>query len=66
MLMEDYIEGRIKEFEQQIALISKCREKEMHKEYARRNHNLLYMFHKDEALYEFCLTEFKALKDKLA
>jgi len=66
MPMEEYINERIKEFEEQIALISKCREKELNKKYAKRNYNLLYMFHKDEALYEFCLTEFKALKEKLA
>ena len=65
MPMEDYINGRIEEFQKQISLISECREKEMTKKYADRNYNLLYMFHKDEALYEFCLTEFKALKEKL-
>lgn len=59
---EEYLEKKIREFEEKLVLIAACRQEEMNKPHKKRNYRLLYMFHKDEALYHFCLTEFKMLQ----
>lgn len=37
----------------------------MEKPYNKRNYRILYMFHKDEAVYKFCLTEFQELLNNM-
>ena len=59
-----YLEERIKIFEEKISMILECKAKEMDKSYDQRNYKLLYMYHKDEAMYSLCLKEFKLLKEK--
>jgi hypothetical protein len=64
MNIENYLDERIMLFNERLHLIAECRMKEMKKAYDKRNYNLLYMFHKDEATYNFCLEEFESLKKK--
>jgi hypothetical protein len=65
MHMKQHLESRIKHFEEKLSLISACRKKEMEKPYNKRNYRILYMFHKDEAVYKFCLTEFQELLNNM-
>ncbi|HEX9508911.1 MAG TPA: hypothetical protein VF939_00405 [Puia sp.] len=65
MNLESYLEQRMQEFEEQIALIAACRAEEIRKPFASRDFRILYMFHKDEALYTYCLFEFKLLKEMI-
>lgn len=61
----NHIRGRIKNFEENLALIAQCRKKEMEKPYAKRDSKMLYMFHKDEALYKYCLTELHDILNRI-
>lgn len=64
MKLEEYLEERVLHFKERISQISACRQKEMSKPYAKRNHNLLYAFHKDESAYHFCIKELETIKQK--
>jgi CRISPR/Cas system type I-B associated protein Csh2 (Cas7 group RAMP superfamily) len=59
------IRDRMKDFEANLLLVAECRKKEMEKPFNRRNYEVLYMLHKDEALYRYCLNEFNNLLDRM-
>jgi len=59
-----YIKERILEFESRIATIEECRNTEMVKPFNKRNYQVLYILHKDEILYKFCIQELKTIIDK--
>jgi hypothetical protein len=59
--IEIHVNERISEFEEKLKFIAECREKEMSKPFTKRNNEVLYLLHKDEVLYNFCLSEFKKI-----
>jgi hypothetical protein len=62
--LEEYLEKRTRDIEEKLHRIFMCRETEMKKPYEGRDMNVLYMLHKDQVLYEFCLREFRFMKQQ--
>ena len=56
-----YIREKISEFERKLQFIAECREIEMSKSFRERNNDVLFLLHKDEVLFSYCLTEFKTI-----
>ena len=66
MNIEAYIEERIKEFEKQLAVIEDCKAKERSKPIEEeRDWRLASTLSKHESMFNFCLSEFKSLKEKI-
>ena len=62
MEIKIYIGKKISEFEEKLKLIAECREKEMSKSFQNRSREVLFLLHKDEVLFDFCLSEFKIIQ----
>jgi len=60
--LEIYLENRIREYEEKLVLINSCRLKEIEKPLKKRCLRIIYLLHRDEALYNYCLTEFINIK----
>jgi len=65
MDIKKYVSERISQFEEKIVFIAECREKEMSKSFKDRNNEVLYLLHKDEVLFNFCLSEFKIIQQHI-
>lgn len=63
--LEAYLESKIREFEEKLALINSCRLKELGKPLNNRSSKVLYLLHRDETLYYYCMTEFLRIKNLL-
>ncbi len=63
MEIKKYINKKILEFEEKLKFIAECKEREMSKSYSDRNNEVLYLLHKDEVLFNFCLSEFKIIQE---
>jgi hypothetical protein len=61
MEVKRYIVDKISEFEEKLKFIAECREREMSKSYQERSNEVLFLLHKDEVLFNFCLSEFKTI-----
>ncbi|MFC0516383.1 hypothetical protein ACFFGT_19405 [Mucilaginibacter angelicae] len=63
MNKEAYIDQKILEFEEKLTAIRTLRALENQKKISDRNYKGLYLLHKDEVLYLFCIEQFKLLKE---
>jgi hypothetical protein len=63
--LETYLESRIGEFAEKLELINSCRLKELGKPLDKRSSKVLYLLHRDETLYYYCMTEFIRIKNLL-
>lgn len=65
MEVTNYIDERILVFKEKLDMIAKRRVQEISKPYGKRNYQALFILHKDEILFKFCLSELELIKQKM-
>jgi hypothetical protein len=63
MHIQEYLDLKILEFKEKLSTIQQLRDMENAKPFAERNYKGMFLLYKDETLYNFCLQEFKLLKE---